>query len=113
MKKKIVILGAGESGVGSAVLALAKGYDVFVSDMSMIAPKYKIMLQDYNIGFEEGKHSETLIYSASEVIKSPGIPDKAPIIKELHARNIPVISEIEFAIALHQCHKNLHYGQQR
>jgi len=97
LKKKIVILGAGESGVGSAVLALAKGYDVFVSDMSMIAPKYKIMLQDYNIGFEEGKHSETLIYSASEVIKSPGIPDKAPIIKELHARNIPVISEIEFA----------------
>jgi UDP-N-acetylmuramoylalanine--D-glutamate ligase len=94
---RIVILGAAESGVGSAILAQAKGFDVFVSDKGIIAEQYKAKLTAHNIAFEEGKHSTELILNASEVIKSPGIPDKAPLIKELHSKGIPVISEIEFA----------------
>jgi UDP-N-acetylmuramoylalanine--D-glutamate ligase len=95
--KKIVILGAGESGAGSAVLAKKHGFDVFVSDMGEIKEKYKEILQSNGIEWEEGKHTETIILSASEVIKSPGIPDKAPVIVSLHEKGIPVISEIEFA----------------
>jgi len=95
--KKIVILGAGESGAGSAVLAKKHGFSVFVSDMGEIKEKYREMLLSNGIEFEEGKHSENLILSADEVIKSPGIPDKAPIIVSLHEKGIPVISEIEFA----------------
>lgn len=95
--KRIVVLGGGESGVGSAVLAQKKGFDVFLSDLSVIKPKYKTILEKYKISWEEGKHSEDLIFNADEVIKSPGIPDKAPLIKELISRKIPIISEIEFA----------------
>lgn len=97
MKKRIVILGAGESGSGSAVLAVLKGYDVFVSDRGEIKQKYKDLLLKYDIPFEEDLHTEDKILSADEVIKSPGIPDKADIIQKLIAKHIPIISEIEFA----------------
>jgi len=93
----IVILGAGESGVGSAILAQKKGFDVFVSDLSEIKDHYKAELNKHSIAWEEKQHTEEKILLATEVIKSPGIPEKAPIIKKLHERGIPVISEIEFA----------------
>ncbi len=96
-KNKIVILGAGESGVGAAVLAKVKGFDVFVSDKGKIEKKYKNVLSQYDIEFEEGKHSEKLILQAEEVIKSPGIPDNVPVIKLLVQKGIKIISEIEFA----------------
>jgi len=97
MKKRIVILGGGESGAGAAVLAKAKGLDVFVSDFSSIKPKYKDMLDAHEIRWEEGRHTEADILNADEIIKSPGIPDKAPIIKKLKEKGTPIISEIEFA----------------
>ena len=97
MQKNMVILGSGESGVGSAILAKQKGYAVFVSDQAIIKDKYKKQLLEEGIEFEEGKHSRDKILLASEVIKSPGIPDSAPLVKELRANAIPVISEIEFA----------------
>lgn len=97
MKQRLVILGSGESGVGSAILAKQKGYDVFVSDKGVIKDKYKKPLQENNIAFEEGQHTEDLVLNANEVIKSPGIPEKAELVKKLRAKNIPVISEIEFA----------------
>ncbi|MES2131909.1 MAG: UDP-N-acetylmuramoyl-L-alanine--D-glutamate ligase, partial [Bacteroidota bacterium] len=97
MNKRIVILGSGESGVGSAILAQAKGFDVFVSDKSAIKEKYKTELQNNNIAFEEGQHTEDLILNATEIIKSPGIPDKVELVQKAKAKNIPVISEIEFA----------------
>ena len=100
-KKRIVVLGAGESGVGAAVLAQVKGFDVFVSDMSVIQDKYKEQLDRYEIPFEEGKHTPDLILNADEVVKSPGIPDRAPMIAALREKNIPIISEIEFAGDLH------------
>jgi len=93
----IAILGAGESGVGAAYLAKQQGYDVFVSDFGAIADNYKKQLQEWGIRFEEKQHTEAEILSAVEVIKSPGIPDKAPIVKKLKGKGIPVISEIEFA----------------
>ncbi len=95
--KRIVVLGAGESGVGSAILAQKQGFDVFVSDMSPIKEKYVAELNQYNIAWEQGQHTEELILNADEVIKSPGIPEKAPIIKALRAKGINIISEIEFA----------------
>lgn len=95
--KRIVILGAGESGAGAAVLAKKEGFDVFVSDMSAIKPRYKQMLDDHGIEWEEGQHTEEKIINADEVIKSPGIPDKAPMIQKLIAQGTPIISEIEFA----------------
>ena len=94
---RLVVLGAGESGVGAALLAQAKGFEVFVSDFGTIAEHYKQELIDLGIPFEELQHTEALILNATEVVKSPGIPDKAPIIKKLVEKNIPVISEIEFA----------------
>lgn len=97
MAKRIVILGSGESGVGSAILAKKKGYDVFVSDKSLIKENYKKQLIEEGILFEEGFHTEEKIINANEVIKSPGIPDKAEIVKKIRYNNIPVISEIEFA----------------
>ncbi len=97
MKERIVVLGAGESGAGAAVLAKVKGFDVFVSDTSAIRDKYKKLLEDYEIEWEEGHHTENLILNANEVIKSPGIPENAPMIKKVKAKGIPVISEIEFA----------------
>ena len=95
--ERIVILGGGESGVGAAVLAKKQGFDVFLSDKSEIKPQYKALLDEYEIAWEEKQHTEGLILNANEVIKSPGIPDKAPIIKQLQKLKIPVISEIEFA----------------
>ncbi len=95
--KNIVILGAGESGVGAAVLAKIIGYNVFVSDNGKIKDKYKEVLINHEIEFEEGKHTKSLIFDAMEVIKSPGIPDKAPLIQELKLNNISIIDELEFA----------------
>ncbi|QQS49975.1 MAG: UDP-N-acetylmuramoyl-L-alanine--D-glutamate ligase [Bacteroidota bacterium] len=97
MEKRIVILGAGESGTGSAVLAKKQGFDVFVSDLGKIKPHYKEILFNYEIEWEEEQHTDRLILSADEVIKSPGISDKADIVLALKKKNIPVISEIEFA----------------
>lgn len=96
-KNKIVVLGAGESGAGAAVLAKVKGFEVFVSDMSSIKDKYKKMLDEYAIAWEEGKHTPECIMDADEVIKSPGIPDTAPLIVALKEKGTPIISEIEFA----------------
>lgn len=95
--KKIVILGAAESGAGAAVLAKKEGFNVFVSDMGIIKERYKKMLDDRNIAWEEGKHTQEQILDADEIIKSPGIPDDAPMIVKAMERNIPIISEIEFA----------------
>ncbi len=94
---KMVILGAAESGVGSAILAQKLGLEVFVSDAGKIAEKYRKELDARGIAYEEGGHTEAHILDATEVVKSPGIPDKAPLIKALHAAGVPVISEIEFA----------------
>ena len=95
--KKIVILGAAESGAGAAVLAKKEGFRVFVSDMGSIKDKYKKMLDDHQIEWEEGHHTEEKILDADEVIKSPGIPDEAPLIQKIIAKGIHIISEIEFA----------------
>lgn len=97
MKERIVILGAGESGTGAALLAKAKGFDVFVSDQGPIKEKYKAELTHAGIAFEEGLHTEASILNAQRIIKSPGIPDKADIIRKVKAANIPVVDEIEFA----------------
>ena len=94
---RIVVLGGGESGVGSAVLAKSKGYDVFLSDMGKISDEYAKVLQEWNIPFEQGKHTEDLILNADEIIKSPGIPATAPMVKRISERGIGIISEIEFA----------------
>lgn len=95
--KRMVILGAGESGTGTAVLAAQQGYDVFVSDKNPIAPDYRQLLDKYHIRYESGLHSADLILQADEVMKSPGIPDSAPIVRKIREKQIPVISEIEFA----------------
>ena len=95
--KRIVVLGAGESGAGAAVLAKKEGFDVFVSDMSKIADKYKQLMDDHHIEWEEGQHTEEKIFSADEIIKSPGIPDTAPMVSKAIEKAIPIISEIEFA----------------
>ncbi|KUF45473.1 UDP-N-acetylmuramoylalanine--D-glutamate ligase [Myroides marinus] len=94
---KVIVLGAGESGVGTAVLAKAKGYEVFVSDFGMISDKYKAILNEFDIRWEESKHTESEILSGNIVVKSPGIPDKVAIIQKILANDIDVISEIEFA----------------
>ncbi|MCQ2184743.1 MAG: UDP-N-acetylmuramoyl-L-alanine--D-glutamate ligase [Bacteroidales bacterium] len=95
--KRIVVLGAGESGTGSAVLAKVKGFDVFLSDKGQIAPKYLELLSKWDIPFEQGGHTESLILNADEVIKSPGIPGDNPLVVKLAEQGTPVISEIEFA----------------
>lgn len=94
--KRIAILGAGESGVGVAVLAKKQGYDVFVSDTGTIKDNYKACLDSHQIDWEEGSHSQKRILQADEVMKSPGIPDSAPMVKQIIGKGIPVISEIEF-----------------
>lgn len=96
-RKRIVILGAGESGTGSAILAKQEGFDVFVSDAGKINPKYKEMLNEYQVLYEGNGHTERLILNADEVIKSPGIPESAPIMRSIRKKGLHVISEIEFA----------------
>ena len=96
-KKRLVVLGGGESGVGAAILAKDKGMDVFLSDFGTIAPKYLATLEKEDIPHEHGQHTMERILAADEVVKSPGIPDTAPVIKALREKNIPIISEIEFA----------------
>ena len=96
-KRRIVVLGGGISGYGSAVLAKKRGFEVFLSDRGPIADRYKAKLDEWGIPYEEGRHTEELILSATEVIKSPGIPDKAPIVQQLREQGTPIISEIEFA----------------
>jgi UDP-N-acetylmuramoylalanine--D-glutamate ligase len=95
---RLVVLGGGESGVGTAILGKKKGYDVFVSDFGKIKENYKEVLTINKISWEDQKHTEELILNADVVMKSPGIPDKSPIVKKLLEKNIPVISEIEFAV---------------
>jgi UDP-N-acetylmuramoylalanine--D-glutamate ligase len=95
--RRLVVLGGGESGTGAAVLAKKQGFDVFLSDLSAIKPKYKALLEQHAIPFEEKQHTEALILNADEIVKSPGIPDKVAIIQKIKAQNIPIISEIEFA----------------
>ena len=97
MGKRLVILGGGESGVGAAILAKKKGFKVFVSDKGEIKERYKSVLKNIDVEWEEGKHTEAKILNASEVVKSPGIPDEVPLILKLKERGIGVISEIEFA----------------
>ena len=94
---RIVVLGGGESGVGSAVLAKVKGHEVFLSDMGNITEEYAAMLKKWEIPFEQGHHTEDLILNADEVIKSPGIPSTAPMVRKITEKGIGVISEIEFA----------------
>ncbi len=96
-KLNIAILGAGESGVGAAILALQKGHEVFVSDKGQIKEQYKTELNQWGISFEEGTHDHERILAADLIIKSPGIPDKAPLLQEIFQKGLPVISEIEFA----------------
>ena len=95
--KRIAVLGGGISGYGSAILAKKKGFDVFLSDKGRIADRYKAKLDQWQVPYEEGHHSEERILAADEVVKSPGIPDKAPMIVKLREAGIPVISEMEFA----------------
>lgn len=95
--KRLVILGAGESGTGAAILAKQKGYDVFVSDMGEIQTPYRALLEQNGIAWEDGHHTESLILNADEVVKSPGIPLTAPLIVKLREQGTPIISEIEFA----------------
>ena len=95
--KRLVILGAGESGTGAAILAKSKGMDVFVSDMGSIAPMYQALLDQHQIAWEEGQHTAELILNADEVVKSPGIPLTAPLLQQLAKPGTPIISEIEFA----------------
>ncbi|MCQ2383337.1 MAG: UDP-N-acetylmuramoyl-L-alanine--D-glutamate ligase [Paludibacteraceae bacterium] len=94
---RLVVLGAGESGVGTAILAMKEGYEVFVSDMGTIKPQYREEMERRGIPFEEKQHTEELILNADEVVKSPGIPEKAPLIKKLREQGTNIISEIEFA----------------
>jgi len=96
-QKRIVILGGGESGAGAAILAKQKGFDVFLSDMGTLKPKFKEQLTSHQIAWEEGKHTPELVLNADEVIKSPGIPDKAPLVAQLRDMGVSIISEIEFA----------------
>lgn len=95
--KKLVILGAGESGSGTAILGLKQGYEVFVSDMGPIKPQYKQLMAAHGVPFEENGHTEEKILDANEVVKSPGIPNDAPLIRKLAERGVPILSEIEFA----------------
>ena len=97
MNNRIVVLGGGESGVGAAVLAKVKGFDVFLSDKGKIEDRYVKMLEQWEIPFEQGGHTEDLILNASEVIKSPGIPSTVPLVKKIEAAGIGIVSEIEFA----------------
>lgn len=109
MAKRIVILGAGESGAGAAVLAKKQGFDTFVSDMSTIKDTYKNMLNERGIEWEEGKHTESLILNADEVIKSPGISNDAPMILKLKSQGTPIDLRNRICGTLYQCQNDLHY----
>ena len=95
---KIIVLGGGESGVGAALLAKSKGFDVFLSDQGTLKEAFKKTLSDHNIRFEEGQHTLEEILNANEVIISPGIPEKNEVVKKIKEKQIPLISEIEFAV---------------
>ena len=95
--KKLVIIGAGESGIGASILAKKKGFDVFISDFGNIPVEQKNELNDLGIAFEEGKHSLDIILGADEIVKSPGVPETVPVIIKAKENGISVISEIEFA----------------
>ena len=95
--KRIVVLGGGISGYGSAVLAKKKGFDVFLSDAGTIAERYRRVLEEWGVEYEQGGHTMERILAADEVVKSPGIPEKAPVVQALRGRGIPIVSEIEFA----------------
>ena len=97
MAKFIAVLGGGISGYGSAILAKKQGFEVLLSDMGQISPLYRSRLDEWGVEYEEGGHSVERILTASEVIKSPGIPDKAPLVQALREKGVPVISEMEFA----------------
>ena len=97
MSRRVVVLGGGESGVGAAVLAKVKGFDTFLSDSGHLKDEHRHKLEEWKIPFEEGGHSENLVLNADLVVKSPGIPETAPLVKALYAKGISVISEIEFA----------------
>src|SRR5689334_23215978 len=97
MGKRMVILGGGESGVGAAILAKQQGYDVFLSDGGSLKAAYKQSLESSAIPFEEGRHTAASILDADEVVKSPGIPEKNDLVKQIRAKGIPIISEIELA----------------
>jgi UDP-N-acetylmuramoylalanine--D-glutamate ligase len=96
-KQRLVVLGGGESGVGSAVLAKVKGLDVFLSDSGQIKPDFKKTLEKFDIPFEECGHTKSAILNADEVVKSPGIPEDNPLVLLIKENRIPIISEIEFA----------------
>ncbi|MFV0196870.1 UDP-N-acetylmuramoyl-L-alanine--D-glutamate ligase [Empedobacter falsenii] len=95
--KRLVVLGGGESGVGTAILAKKENFEVFLSDMGQIKDKYKQLLEEHGVAYEEGQHTEDLILNADEIMKSPGIPKKAALIQKLEAKGVSIISEIEFA----------------
>lgn len=95
--KRLVVLGGGESGVGTAILAKKENFEVFLSDMGQIKDKYKQLLEDHGVAYEEGQHTEDLILNADEIMKSPGIPKKVALIQKLEAKGVSIISEIEFA----------------
>ena len=97
MQQKLIILGGGESGVGTAVVGLQQGFDVVLSDKGTLKEKYMAELEAHQVAYEHGGHTEERILHADLVVKSPGIPEKAPLIQQLRQRGIPVISEIEFA----------------
>ncbi len=97
MKRRLVVLGAGESGTGAAILAKDKGFDVFLSDSGHISPRYRAVLEAEGIEFEEGTHTMARILAADEVVKSPGIPVDVPVMAAVLAKHIPVVSGIEFA----------------
>ncbi|SEB66523.1 UDP-N-acetylmuramoylalanine--D-glutamate ligase [Tenacibaculum sp. MAR_2009_124] len=97
MKKKLVVLGAGESGVGTAILGKQKGFDVFVSDRGAVTEHYKKVLEQHEISFEENQHTKEIVFQADVVMKSPGIPDKVELVQELVEKGISIVSEIEFA----------------
>jgi|GEM_PF-2031750 len=113
MPKRIAILGAGESGTGSAVLAKKQGYDVFVSDNAQIKQKYKEILFDYEITWEENKHTERLILNADEIIKSPGIPERTPIVQAARKKKYTCHLRAGICCKIHTGKKNMHHGQQR